>query len=64
VTAETAAVVSRQTRLVQRDSKLSGPLFALALVTGILHQPAGRLNFLAQVADDLAVPLTARRIGA
>ncbi|MDP9473893.1 MAG: hypothetical protein M3Q71_25075, partial [Chloroflexota bacterium] len=56
--AETAATVARQTGFVQRDSKLSGPLFLLVLVTGFLHQPAASLNFLAQVAGDLGVPLT------
>ncbi len=55
---ETADAVARQTGFVQRDSKLSGPLFLLVLVTGFLHQPAASLNFLAQVACDLGVPLT------
>ena len=58
LSSEPADAVARQTGFVQRDSKLSGPLFLLVLVTGFLHQPAASLNFLAQVACDLGVPLT------
>lgn len=54
--------LARQTKFVQRRSPLTGLLFLQTLVLGYLEQPAGSLSHLAQVCEDLAVPISAQGI--
>ena len=50
---KTARRLAAATRFVQRESKMSGPLFLKILVFGWSENPNASLNDLADVADDL-----------
>lgn len=54
--------VARQTKFVQRQSKLDGLHFLQVLVFGFIEKPQGSLNHLAQVSLDLGVEITAQGI--
>lgn len=56
----TAAEAARQTRFVQRESKLTGPLFVQTLTFGWLCNPHATLEELAQTAADLGVSISAQ----
>jgi hypothetical protein len=60
----TAHRLARQTGLVQRDSKLTGPLILLILVGGFIQHPTASYNILAQVAADYGVSVTRQAIQA
>lgn len=57
-----AICLAQQTGLVQRRSKLSGPLILLVLVAGFIQHPDASYNILAQVAADYDVNLTRQAI--
>lgn len=52
----TAEVIARQTRFVQRQSKVGGSLFAKTMVLGWLGNPDSSLSNLARVTAGLGVP--------
>lgn len=53
-----------QTGLVQRHSKLTGPLILLILVAGFIQHPAASYNLLAQVAADHGIAVTRQAVQA
>lgn len=53
-----AEAAARQTGFVQRESKLTGPVFAQSLVFGWLEDPEASLGTLCQKAADLGVEIT------
>ncbi len=57
-----AARLAHETGLVQRSSKLPGPLILLILVTGFIQHPTSSYNVLAQVAADYGVTLTRQAV--
>jgi len=54
----TADLAARQTRFMQRRSKLSGSAFVQALTFGWLQNPQASLEELAQAAGNLGVPIS------
>ncbi len=54
--------IARQTKFVQRESKLDGLNFLQASVFGFIENPNGSLNHLAQVCLDLDVEITPQGI--
>lgn len=56
------ARLAHETGLVQRSSKLTGPLLLLILVTGFIQHPTSSYNVLAQVAADYGVTLTRQAV--
>ena len=52
---EKADEQARETKLVQRQSKLTGGLFLQIWVLGFLEKPTASLNYLCQVAEDLGL---------
>ena len=56
--------LARQTGLVQRESKLTGPLLLLILVAGFIQHPRASYNILAQVAADHGVTVTRQAVHA
>lgn len=59
---ESADDVARETKFVQRESKLSGIKFVQTFVLGFLQHPSASLNLLCQVAADLGVSITKQGI--
>ena len=59
-----AAHLARQTGVVQRESKLTGPLLLLILVAGFIQHPTASYNILAQVAADYGVTVTRQAVQA
>src|SRR4051794_4964865 len=57
-----ATRLARDTGLVQRHSKLTGPLILLILVAGFIQHPTASYNILAQVAADYGVPVPRQAI--
>lgn len=58
VLTENASALARPSGFVQRESKLTGPLFAKTLVLGWLANPSASLSELCQVAAELGVSIT------
>jgi len=56
--------LARQTGVVQRESKLTGPLLLLILVAGFIQHPTASYNILAQVAADHGVTVTRQAVQA
>src|SRR3954470_13918088 len=54
--------LAQQTGLVQRVSKLTGPLLLLILVAGFIQHPTASYNILAQVAADYGVTVTRQAV--
>ncbi len=54
---KTADKKARETKFVQRESKLTGALFLQIFVLGFLENPKASLNFLCQVAEDLGITI-------
>ena len=54
----TAKEVARSTKFVQRESKLSGPLFLQSLVFGFTEDPDATLNILTQVCNEQDVEIS------
>ena len=54
--------LARDTGLVQRHSKLTGPLILLILVAGFIQHPPASYNILAQVAADYGVEVTRQAV--
>ena len=50
--------VARETKFVQRESKLTGALFLRALVFGFADEPQANLEDLVETLDALGVPIT------
>src|SRR5437868_14373259 len=59
-----ATQLAYTTGLVQRRSKLTGPLIALILVAGFIQHPTASYNILAQVAADHGVSVTRQAVQA
>jgi hypothetical protein len=59
---ETADKTARETKFVQRESKMTGSRFLLVWVTGFLQHPTASLNLLCQVAADIGVSITKQGI--
>ncbi|MDQ2806599.1 MAG: IS4 family transposase [Chloroflexota bacterium] len=57
-----AAHLARQSGLVRRHSKLTGPLLLLILVAGFIQHPTASYNILAQVVADYGVTVTRQAI--
>jgi hypothetical protein len=55
---EIADKVARETKFVQRESKLTGSKFLLSWVVGFVQHPKASLNILCQVAEDIGVRVT------
>jgi len=55
---EIANRVARETKFVQRESKLTGSKFLLSWVAGFVQHPKASLNILCQVAEDIGVRVT------
>jgi len=55
---ETADKIARETKFVQRESKMTGSKFLQTWVLGFLQHPKASLNMLCQVAEDLQVTIT------
>jgi len=55
---ETADKVARETKFVQRESKMTGSKFMQTWVLGFLQHPEASLNILSQVAEDIGVSIT------
>jgi len=55
---ETAERVARETKFVQRESKMKGSKFVQTWVLGFLQHPQASLNILCQVAADIGVSIT------
>ena len=53
---------ARNTKLVQRQSKLTGNLFLQIFVVGFLEHPSASLNYLCQVAEDLGLAISKQGI--
>jgi hypothetical protein len=58
----TANRLARKTGFVQRDSKVTGGHWIQMLTFGFLENPEASLNQLAQVSEDLGVPLTGQGV--
>jgi hypothetical protein len=54
---EKAEEVARETKFVQRSSKMRGVTFLLTFVLGFLETPTASLNLLCQVAEDFGVSI-------
>jgi hypothetical protein len=59
---ETADEEARDTKFVQRESKMTGSKFLLTWVIGFLQHPKASLNILCQVAADVGVSITKQGI--
>jgi len=59
---ETADGLARETKFVQRESKMTGSKFLQTWVLGFLQHPKASLNMLCQVAEDLGVEITKQGI--
>jgi hypothetical protein len=59
---EVADAVARETKFVQRDSKMTGSKFLSTWVLGFLQHPKASLNVLCQTAADLGVEITKQGI--
>jgi len=59
---KTADKVARETKFVQRESKMTGSKFLLVWVIGFLQHPKASLNILCQVAADIGVSITKQGI--
>jgi hypothetical protein len=59
---ETADKTARETKFVQRESKMTGSRFLLAWVMGFLQHPTASLNLLCQVAADIGVSISKQGI--
>src|SRR4051812_8503847 len=57
-----ATRLARETGLVRRNSKLTGPLLLLVLVAGFIQHPTASYHILAQVAADYGVALTRQAV--
>jgi hypothetical protein len=55
---EAADNLARETKFVQRESKMTGSKFLQIWVLGFLQHPKASLNVLCQVAEDLGVEIT------
>ena len=55
---ETADMLARKTKFMQRESKMAGTKFLQTWVLGFLQHPKASLNVLCQVAEDLGVTIT------
>ena len=53
-----AEEVAKESKFVQRQSKMTGVVFLLTVVLGFLEEPKASLNFLCQVAEDLGVSIS------
>lgn len=62
VLSSTAKAIERQTRFVQRQSKLGGSLFAKTMVLGWLENPSSSLDGLTQVAARLGLQISAQAL--
>lgn len=58
----TANRLARKTGFVQRESKVTGAHWLQMLTFGFQEKPEANLNELAQVSEDLGVPLTAQGV--
>lgn len=59
---EMADEVARETKFVQRESRMTGSKFLRIWVLGFLQHPKASLNMLSQVAADLGVEITKQGI--
>ena len=59
---KTADKAARETKFVQRESKMTGSKFLLVWVIGFLQHPKASLNILCQVAEDIGVSITKQGI--
>lgn len=59
---KTADQAARETKFVQRESKMTGSNFLLVWVVGFLQHPRASLNILCQVAADIGVSITKQGI--
>jgi hypothetical protein len=59
---KTADKEARETKFVQRESKMTGSKFLLVWVIGFLQHPKASLNILCQVAADIGVSITKQGI--
>jgi hypothetical protein len=59
---KTADKAARETKFVQRKSKMTGSKFLLVWVIGFLQHPKASLNILCQVAEDVGVSITRQGI--
>jgi hypothetical protein len=59
---DTANQIARQTKFVQRQSKLDGLKFLQVVIFGFIENPKGSLNHLAQVSLDLGMEITPQGI--
>src|SRR4051794_9188822 len=57
-----ATRLARETGLVQRRSKLTGPVLLLILVAGFIQHPTASYNILVQVAADYGVSVTRQAV--
>lgn len=57
-----ATRLARETGLVRRNSKLTGPVLLLVLVAGFIQHPTASYNILAQVAADYGVVVTRQAV--
>jgi hypothetical protein len=55
---ETANIVARSTKFVQRKSKLTGSLFLQTMVFGFMEEPEASLTDLGETGHDLGVDIT------
>src|SRR3972149_1891181 len=55
---QTAEAIARQTKFVQRESKMTGALFLQSVVFGFEEQPRAGLTDLVETSDDLGVVIT------
>ena len=55
---QTAEAIARQTKFVQRESKMTGALFLQSVVFGFEEQPQAGLTDLVETSDDLGVVIT------
>ena len=55
---QTAKAIARQTKFVQRESKMTGALFLQSVVFGFEEQPRAGLTDLVETSDDLGVVIT------
>jgi hypothetical protein len=54
--------IARETKFVQRRSRMTGMQYVKTLVTGYLEKPTGTLNHLAQVSEDLDLSISVQGI--
>ena len=55
---QTAQAIARQTKFVQRESKMTGPVFLQSVVLGFEEHPQAGLNDLIEISDELGVVIT------